>query len=351
MKESLEKILENFEGSNFSFNLNTLLIPVSTLQPTIENAEFFNKILQLCKTENLNKIIRTRQGSISKKVSNLKIPCYDLRGTKYSGEITIIGINCKMYRIQFRARPKINKEDSIMSGHKAFLGFKKHTLKFGINLEDYAINNGKEIKKEIETYMIESYNSVVNITWKNVHHIDFHSSFPAGLVNTHPEFKKCIEDLYNKRKIKPEYKLILNSTIGYFQSEYCGYKYTQLSKDAINDNNKRLRNIVKRLEESGRIILALNTDGVWYCGKIYHGEGEGKELGQWENDHINCQWRAKSAGCYEYIENNKYIPVVRGATLLDREKDRENWSWGDIFKTQEIKFKLTDEGFKYETAQ
>ena len=32
----------------------------------------------------------------------------------------------------------------------------------------------------------------------NVHHIDFHNSYPAGLVNTHPEFKDVITFLYNK---------------------------------------------------------------------------------------------------------------------------------------------------------
>ena len=67
-----------------------------------------------------------------------------------------------------------------------------------------------------------------------------------------------------------------------------------------------MRELAKQLKDSGRMVLAYNTDGIWYCGEIYHGEGEGNGLGQWSNDHTNCTIRFKSAGSYEYIENGKY---------------------------------------------
>ena len=35
---------------------------------------------------------------------------------------------------------------------------------------------------------------------------------------------------------------------------------------------------------------------------------------------------------YEFIEDGKYTPVVRGKTKLDRVKPRSEWQWGDIFK-------------------
>lgn len=82
------------------------------------------------------------------------------------------------------------------------------------------------------------------------------------------------------------------------------------------------------------MVLLYNTDGIWYCGDVYHGEGEGKRLGEWENDHINCMFRAKSAGSYEFVEDGKYYPVVRGRTNLDLITPRENWKWGDIFKKE-----------------
>ena len=95
--------------------------------------------------------------------------------------------------------------------------------------------------------------------------------------------------------------------------------------------------------------ILYNTDGVWYYspnGKPYHGEGEGKGIGCWENDHLDCKWRAKSKGCYEFIEEGKYSPVVRGLTKYDKIKpDRTTWEWGDIFKKEAevIQLKLKDE--------
>ena len=92
-------------------------------------------------------------------------------------------------------------------------------------------------------------------------------------------------------------------------TEYCGKKLAEI------------------LEKKGRIVLLFNTDGIWYKGAPYHGEGEGDGLGQWHNDHVRCKFRMKSAGAYEFIENGVYTPVVRGVSL----EKREGWQWGDIY--------------------
>ena len=83
-------------------------------------------------------------------------------------------------------------------------------------------------------------------------------------------------------------------------------------------------------------MIARSTDCIWYEGEIYHGEGEGKALGEWSNDHTNCTFRAKSKGVYEYIENGKYTVVARGYYELDKIKPRDLWSWGDIYNTGKI---------------
>ena len=177
--------------------------------------------------------------------------------------------------------------------------------------------------------------SSANRTYENVHHIDFHNSYPAGLCNAYPEFLPVIKPIYDERKEPGKEKInkaILNYTIGFMQSMTgCKAKWAHLSKAAIADNNKRIRELADRLRNSGRVILSYNTDGIWYTGEVYHGAGEGKDLGQWENDHINCKFRAKSAGCYEFIENGNYKAVVRGMTTLDKIKDRNTWQWGDIY--------------------
>ena len=242
------------------------------------------------------------------------------------------------WRIQFRT--KLPKG---MSGKKAFTVFKRLLLKDGVNLDEMAIENGPEVKKEIEHYLVKPYHKFyLNKTYDKAHHIDFHSSFAGGLANTHPEFRKTLEWLYENREKDEINKNILNFSIGYMQSvQGCKAKWAHLSKDAIADNNKRLLDIVKRLEESGRTVLLLNTDGVWYNGPLYHGEGEGSGLGQWQNDHKNCQFRMASAGAYEFIEKNKYFPVIRGIP----NDIKNDWKWGDIYKEKAVPsiFSFTEE--------
>ena len=105
---------------------------------------------------------------------------------------------------------------------------------------------------------------------------------------------------------------------GFFQSKYSPvyYQFSHLSRAMIHDNNEWIREKVKRLVDYGCAPLLKNTDGIWYSGPLYHDEDEGSGLGQWKSDHINCTWRCKSKGCYEFIENGVYTPVARGVSKL-----------------------------------
>lgn len=166
-----------------------------------------------------------------------------------------------------------------MKGWKAFKIFVKLCKKQGIDIDEYAIDNGEEIKKEIESPLIQM--NVIDETLENVHHIDFHNSYPAGLCNTHPEFRKVIEPLYNNRKTHPENKDILNCVIGYMQSiSRCKARWAHLSRDAIKDNNIRIYALTLNLLGNGNKIIGYNTDGIWYQGKVYHNKEEGPNLGQ-----------------------------------------------------------------------
>ena len=174
-------------------------------------------------------------------------------------------------------------------------------------------------------------NVFYDMIFEGVNHIDFHSSYAGGLANTHPEFKPILTKLFEKREEKEEYKNILNFSIGFMQSEKCcKAKWAHLSRDAIKDNNDRIKKLTEELEKRGRIILTYNTDGIWYKGPVYHGAGEGSGLGEWHNDHVNCKFRAKSAGAYEFIENGVYNPVVRGVSNECKVK----WEWGDIYSKE-----------------
>ena len=182
----------------------------------------------------------------------------------------------------------------------------------------------------------------------NVHHLDYHSSYATGLCNTHPEFKPIIEILYNGRKEHSEYKDVLNMTIGMMQSIKNGRQaeWAHLSRDAIAYNNRRIIELYNKLLLSGRKIVGFNTDGIWYQGELYHDENEGNNIGQWANDHIDCVFRSKSSGAYEFIENGVYYPVIRGSTKLDDIKPRNEWQWGDIYKEGIILYEFDEkEGF------
>ena len=316
--------------------LNYLLIPVSIIPIDNNGAELFNKIYFWIKEQNYNKITFTASGGIP---SRRKLPCYGIKRSKTCVEIVLIAEG-QARRIQFRTSlPEEKKE----TGRSAFSKFKIICRGYGIDLDSMTITNGVDIKKEIEKPLIGAKHSAYyNRTYENCHHIDFHSSYAGGLAFTHPEFKEVLTDLYNKRDIYPEYKNILNFTIGFFQSEGgCGARWAHLSKDAIKNNNDRIKELSNRLLNCGRIVLSFNTDGIWYTGKVYHGKGEGNGLGEWHNDHTNCLFRMKSAGAYEFIENGVYTPVVRGIP----NEDKNGWVWGDIYseKANVSKYYFTEE--------
>ena len=341
----IDELIQNIKGwksAQATLKPNYMLIPITRIEPTAENAPIFNELLKEAKK--LNKINRTKSGGISWK--RLRLPAYDYNNNSNCVELVIL--SDRLYRIQFRNELYKDNRDKILSGRKAFIEFKAMARDFGIDFDNYAIDNGKEINAQTEKYIIKAEReSILGMTFENVHHIDFHSSFPAGLANTHPEFSEFLNYLYDNRKKDEKYKAYLNYSIGFMHSKLCGYKYAQLSHDAINDNNARVRDLAERLRKSGRVPLLYNTDGIWYSGEIFHDYGEGDKLGDWRNDHINCKFRAKSKGSYEFIEDGKYTPVVRGATNLDKIKNRSEWQWGDIFNATVIQFYVDDEGVHY----
>lgn len=344
--EKLEEMLKDYKCSPATLKPNYCNIPCTVLTPNEENCNIFNNLLRELKSLKLAILTRTKSNGIHYG-ANFRIPSYHY-SMSTSGSELIILLASGYYRIQFRPALDQNNNETVMSGRKAFNKFKDICKdKYGINLEDYAVENGKEVKQQIEKPMIKmERQSYIGLTLENCHHIDFHNSYPAGLVNTHPEFKDVITMLYNKRKVDKVYKAVLNYTIGFMQSQWVGYKYAALSRDAINDNNRRIRELAERLKASGRMVIAYNTDGIWYRGEVYHDENEGSTLGTWANDHTNCKLRFKSAGSYEFIENDEYYPVVRGYTKLDRIKPRAEWSWGDIYSNEAgvIQYVFDDDG-------
>lgn len=233
-----------------------------------------------------------------------------------------------------------------MRGGDAFKIIEKTCAKFNINILDYAVNSseGFRIKNnEIPKPMIKLNHEVL---WKDkiiyeCNHIDLNSAYASGIITQYPELREPFEYLYHNRKEHPEYKIALAAGIGFMQSYYLsnyyrnydrGYCLAKLPKAALEYTNSYLESLTRKMRAKGLSIIAYNTDGIWYNNGTYHDENEGTELCQWKHDHRNCQLRFKSVGSYEFIEDGKYYPVVRGFTLLDKSKDREEWEWGDIYR-------------------
>lgn len=363
--EELNYIMELIEQKcNKSNTKNYVNIKKTKLRFEFENIIFVNKILSFLLEEYPDsKIVRTASGAIGRRSPRFS---YDVHQVRNGEEITIVSKVYGSYRIQIITGSKElwkDEKEQKITGSKAFREFTKILEQFGINIEDYAIENGKEIKETIPKAYIK-FGSKLQETratsghiYERAYHIDFHSSYMSGLVNMHPEFKEPVEYIYNKRKENNlVYKSILNMSFGYMQSRYkpVYYKYSHLSRDMIIDNNKRIDELTEELENNGYLVIAYNTDGIWYQDRLrkgaYHGNGEGNTLCTWSNDHKNCRLRFRSIGIYEFEEDGKYTPVVRGLIDYDRiQPDRTKWGWGDIFRGKEIVFTLARNGLiKYQ---
>lgn len=311
--------------------LNYKLIPTTTLGANKESAKIFNEIYDWIRRLDLPYLKRTKSGGISKAAENY-MGCGWCVDADKNNSVELIIIYYRMWKIRFKAR----KDEGEVAGWEAWETWLKICEKFGIDMDDYTIDNGPEVKKEIESWMIWFNDKYIDMTINGVHHIDLRSAFGGGLIETHPVFKEPMEYVYKKRKTSAKYKSVIVNTIGCFQSLKKPWeaRWAHLAKDAIKWCNDTIRDIARRLEESGRVLIAFNTDGIWYAGEVYHGEGEGDNIGQWSNDHINCKIRFKSKGAYEYEEDGTYHPVIRGSTGLDKVKPRSEWQWGDIYSKE-----------------
>lgn len=329
-----EKVIMRYKATKLTMHPNLFKTELNILPVTKEGADVFNAIVELAKSLGLKKGLPfTRSGGISTTNPLKWMDRYDIKVSSSTVELII----CHEHWIRIAFRRNYRKDPDGINGHRSFCKFLDVCRKFDVDIDKLRISTeeGKAVKTMIPRPLIDINPGIENQTFDNVHHIDIHSSHMAGMAFEYPELFDVINYCYQNRHTAPIYKHILTHTWGYMQSQYTPvyYQLSHLSKAGIEYTNRTVNDLTKRLIESGRKILIRNTDGIWYTGEIYHGDGEGKNLGDWENDHINCIFRAKSKGAYEYIEKGQYYPVVRGRTELDKVKSRERWGWGDIYNT------------------
>lgn len=343
------KVLLKSSGLDFSEReINYLKFKKNYLEQNAEGAEKYNSLIKGLKEIGLKeRDIFTPSGGVSR----FKFG-FGVKRSKTGWEIVINGYYVAA-RIIFDNFSKAKRDRTEIGGFNSAMWLLKEFKKDGVDLKSYATDKGEEIKASIPSPLIMAGGFLkFNETYEHVHHLDVHSSYASGISATYPELKPTYERLYAKRLESPELKrsiksLFTNST-GFFQSEHCtlgGYgqnRFTlaNLSKAAIEWTRKFILQRTQELLKAGYYPLLFNTDGIWYAkfnkdGKAiesapFENEFTGKGLGTFQNDHVDCKFRAKSKGAYEFIENGEYHSVVRGVPKEVQEK----WTWGGIYSEQ-----------------
>ena len=322
---------------------NKLKIPINNFGFNDDDIKEFNEIYTYCleqeKKGELRKFVLTPSQGISIDPGVLRGARWNLTIKSTFIEILLRHSNANYYRFTIGYG---KDQKAGISGRRAFQIYKAELEKDGVDLEEYAIDNGLEVKESIPTPKIECFVAFER-TYHHAHHIDFNSAFNAGMIEAYPFLSPAVHRMYDKRKTHAYYKDVLNMTQGFMQSELMSYRFSHISKAGYEWTNKHLDELANELRENGRRILSFNVDGIWYQGAIYHNEHEGKQIGQWKHDNTNCTIRFKSKGCYEYIDNaGVYHPVYRGTTSYELIKPRTEWEWGDIFKGCDVKYNFIE---------
>lgn len=319
--------------------VNKNLIPVTSLSFSEEDIKLFNSVYRFVIKNIEKRITRTASGGICIKEEAIRGNQWDIKATKTVIELTFKYFS-KWYRLQIGY--KKSDADKKVYGHQAWKIFVSLCKDNHIEIKDYRLSSTEEglaEKEQIVKPLIDLGESgEIKKVYTNVHHLDYNSSYAYGIVEKVPELEPVIQELYTKRKKNPKYKEVLAILHGYMQSAGVSYRYSHIARHANKSNRDRVEALADKLRAAGRKIILFNTDGIWYQGDVYHDENEGTALGQWKNDHIDCKFRIKSKGVYEFIEDGVYTPVFRGTSTLERVKPRSTWEWGDIFKGSIVEY-------------
>lgn len=328
--------LKDFAHKKFSPTPNKKQIPI--VEIPYSNYELWNELYFYAKSHFL-KVEPTPSGAFPN--GSMKMHSrYMVYHINQSHELVF---NCEHGCYRFIIQPTKLKENKV-SGRKSVLELYKVMDKFSIDLNKYSCKNGLNVKKTIESPVIEvTRSSFLELIINHVYHLDLNSSYASRIVEAYPELKEVYTELYENRKEDNNYfKHVLTNSIGCFQSPHCPdyndrrrtkpYMFAELSKIAINGTRKKILELKDKLIKNKFVPLLINTDGIWYYSNKgpYHDSEEGNELGQWKNDHIDCKFLMTSCGSYQYVENGVVHTVLRGTSNLDKVKKREDWEFGDI---------------------
>ncbi len=354
--------LEKYKHIKYQLKPNKNKIPINHF--TFEDLDEFNSIYKYAR-DHYKLVKHTQSQGISTKINErLHERYFVVKGNQRFELVIICNSGCYRFLLQNK-----KKEDNEISGQEACKQIYKFADKYNIDFNRYSNDSdtGKDIKTEIESPHIQVLQKLMlDKVIHHVYHIDFKSSYASRICEAHPELKDMYTEIYSKRKENDGYyKHILTNSIGCWQSPYCvdyttryksvPFQFANLAKTAINGTRAKIEEKIKQLKKKGMVPLLTNTDGIWYYSDhgAYHDSEEGNQLGNWENDHNDCDFLMVSVGAYQYLENGKCKSVVRGLCNLDLiEKDRSKWQFGDLLNLKNLfTFKFSEEVGVYKTYE
>ena len=336
--------LNGYKHIEYKIKPNKNKIPINHF--TFEDLDEFNSIYKYVKAH--YKLVKhTQSQGISNKISErLHERYFVVKGNQRFELVVICAEGCYRFLLQNK-----KQKGNEVAGQQACRSIYKWADSFGIDLSKYITNNGLEEKKLIERPHIQVLNKLVlNKPLKHVYHIDFRSSYASRISEAYPELREMYQTIFEHRKDNDGYyKHVLTNSIGCWQSIYCvdynsrhktvPYQFANLSRIAINGTRLKVEQMINKLRKKGMVPLLTNTDGIWYYSEEgpYHDKDEGEKLGNWQNDHVNCQFLMTSEGRYQYVEDGVCHTVVRGLCNLDAmEPDRDKWKFGDILGIKDM---------------
>lgn len=328
--------LTKYKHSKYKLKPNKKKLPINDF--TFDRVDEFNKIYQYAK-DNFQLVKPTQSQGISVKSSErFEERYFVVKGNERFEMVIICADGC--YRFLLHNQKQKGND---INGRKACREIYTKAVEYGIDFNKYMVSDGLKYKSEIVKPHIQVMDKFyIGKVIENVHHIDLNSSYASRISEAYPELKPMYDELYSKRKENNDYyKHVLTNSIGAWQSEHCvnpndkrtsiPYALSNLSKIAVNGTRHKIEDLINKLENTGRLPLLTNTDGIWYYGSMYHDSEEGTELCQWKNDHKKCRFLMMSSGAYQYEEDGVCHTVVRGICNLDAiEPDRKKWEFGAI---------------------
>lgn len=341
-----KSFIDSIDGKTFTedyYKVNYYKLPVTifNMKNGTLNQSNINKlnefISRIKNSESFTKLRRTKSGGISIEGAYLHSHPfqYDINSSTSKHIVTIVTAEgCFKLYVGYAKDRKEKKSGATPS--KRLLD---KCAQYEIDMEKYqnSYEDGLLAYKMIHKPEVGLVDGEIDKIYEgNIHHLDFHKFYPSGIAILHPEFKAPFIDLVANGD-----KEALDIGTRYLSSKYANYSYAKLIKDGINFMYQRFFQVYEDLKKD-HLVLAFNTDGIWYKGEVYHNSDlyEGEGLGCWSNDYVNVQkirFKSVGLGAYEFItEDGTYEPRYKGYSSYEQEVPRNQWKWGDIYKGSEV---------------